>query len=70
MKLIVFDGGCNMEKMEKVPMASFTAPRMLKLIARKEIVGTDGEIDYNKLMRKVDEYGERLFKEARLFQRT
>lgn len=55
--------------MKKIPMASFTAPGRQKLINRADVVGTNGEIDYTKLMRKVDELGERLFKEARLLER-
>jgi len=55
--------------MNKIPMASFTAAGRQKLINRADVVGTNGEIDYNKLMRKVDELGERLFKEARLLEK-
>jgi hypothetical protein len=57
------------KKSKGIPMASFTAPGRQKLINRAEVVGTNGNIDYNKLMRKVDKLGERLFKEARLLER-
>ena len=60
-----------MEKvdMAKVPMAGFPVSGRQKLINRAEVVGTNGKIDYNKLMRKVDELGERLYKEGRLLEK-
>lgn len=57
-----------MKKIEKMPMASFSDPGRQNLIDRNEVV-VNGEIDYNILVRKVDELGERLFKEARLLER-
>ncbi len=54
--------------MRKIPMASFTDPGRQNLINRDEVV-VNGEIDYSILVQKVDELGERLFKEARLLER-
>jgi hypothetical protein len=58
-----------MEKLNKMPMASFTASGRKNLIKRTDIVGRNGEIDYSKLWRKVDQLGERLYKEIRLLEK-
>jgi len=55
--------------MKKAPMAGFTANGRKNLIDRAEVIGKNGEIDYTKLVRKVDELGEHLFKEARLLEK-
>lgn len=60
--------GCNMKKIEKIPMAGFTDPGRQGLINQEEVI-VNGEIDYSILVRKVDELGERLFKESRLLER-
>ncbi len=49
-------------------MAGFKAERGKKLIKKSEVV-RNGKVDYKKLVVKVNELGDRLFKESRLLER-